>query len=230
MSASLRSIIDGLRASRRAHVVIVNLRFLLGFAFLPAGLKKVLGQPFTDPDKHGAFHDFLRAFHATGGFYRFVGCLQLVAATLLLTQLRAAWGALVAFPIVTAIVALCWSTGVVPTAIVATLMWLGTAALVIWDRDELRGASERDHRAEPAASALIDRRVWAACGAAIAIVYLALTALAGEVYRPRRVELDRPSFYLLLALPLLPVGAWLIERRRKRHAIASSGRHGSPRP
>jgi uncharacterized membrane protein YphA (DoxX/SURF4 family) len=218
-------VIARLRDQRWAHLFVANLRLLLGFAFLPAGIKKVLGQPFTDPDKVGAFHDFLHAFHATGSFYRFVGCLQLVAAALLLTQVRATLGALVALPIITAIVALCWSTGVVPTAIVATLMWLGTAALVVWDERAWRaivgrGSASSEASSAPAGRPLLDARLWAKCGATILIVYVALTALAGEVYRPRKIELDRPSFYLLVALPLLPLATWLIERSRRRTTSA----------
>lgn len=219
----MTSLIRNLRLRRAAHLAVVNLRILLGFAFLPAGIKKVLGQPFTDPANHGSFHDFLHAFRDTGGFYRFVGMVQLVAAVLLMTQWRATLGAVVALPIITAIVALCWSTGAVPTAVVATLMWLGTVALVLWDEPAWRavlGVGERESsgRTTPSSSAppLSDLRLWGRCGAAIFVTYVALTAMAGEVYRPRRVELDKPAFYLLVALPLLPLSTWLLERRRRK--------------
>lgn len=98
MKTGLRALVDDARTRRWAHLVVVNLRLVLGFAFLPAGLKKVLGQPFTDADKQGAFHDFLRAFHDTGAFYRFVGVLQLVTAALLLTQRWATLGAFLRSP------------------------------------------------------------------------------------------------------------------------------------
>src|SRR5512139_2368927 len=98
-----------LRRKRWAHLVVVNLRILIGFAFLPAALKKILDQPFTDPANTGRFHDFLDAFHATGWFYQFVGVAQLCAAVLLCTQRFALAGAFVALPILTAITAFCWS-------------------------------------------------------------------------------------------------------------------------
>lgn len=218
VESGLRGLVDAARARRWAHLAVVNLRLLLGFAFLPAGLKKVLGQPFTDPEKQGAFHDFLRAFHDTGGFYRFVGALQLVVAVLLLTQLRATLGALLALPIITAIVALCWSTLVVPTAIVATLMWCGTAALVLWDERAWRGAVSTptsSSRAEAPGAPPLDLRLWAICGGAILALYLLLTLAAGGVYRPRGIDLRSPAFYLVAAMPLLPIATWLIERRRR---------------
>ncbi len=223
MLALLDRWIAAARRRRWAHLGVVNLRLLLGFAFLPAGLKKLLGQPFTDLASHGAFHDFLHAFRDTGGFYRVVGVLQLCAAALLLTQRFATLGALIALPIITAITAFCWSTGVVPTAVVASLMWCGTVGLVLWDLDRWRGVLRAEDAAPPPprapapdGPALVELRLWAGCGGAILVLYLAITALAGRIYRPRGVELDAPAFYLLVAIPLLPLLTYLLERRRRR--------------
>jgi hypothetical protein len=185
---------------------VILLRYLIGFAFLPAGLKKVLGQPFTDPGNSGRFHDFLHAFHATGGFYRFVGAMQLLIAALLLTQRFALAGALLALPVLTAITVFCWSTAVYPTATVATLMMLGTVALVMWDLERWRGAIAP---AEPVGP-------WVIAGVAILATYLTATALNGAIYRPRGVELDNPAFYLLIAVPLSPVVTLIPVRRRAR--------------
>lgn len=199
-------LVDAARRQPWLHGAVIVLRYLIGFAFLPAGLKKVLGQPFTDPANSGRFHDFLHAFHATGGFYRFVGVVQLTAAALLLTQRFALAGALIALPVITAITAFCWSTGVVPTAVVATLMMLGTAALVIWDLPAWRPAIEARAPAGP----------WAWAGAAILALYVGATAINGAIYRPRGVELDRPAFYLLIAIPMIPAVTFIMARRRAR--------------
>lgn len=187
------------------HGFVILLRYLIGFAFLPAGLKKILGEPFTDPANHGRFHDFLHAFHATGGFYRFVGAVQLVAAALLLTQRFALAGAVLVLPVITAITVFCWSTAVYPTATIATMMWLGTAALVVWDLDRWRGVV-----APQPGPAL---RPWILAGAAILLLYLGATALTGAIYRPRGVELDRPAFYLLVVIPLIPLVTWIVTAR-----------------
>jgi hypothetical protein len=204
------------RRLRWLNVAVVMLRFLIGFAFVPAALKKVLDQPFTDPANHGRFHDFLHAFHATGWFYGFVGVMQLIAAVLLCTQRFALLGALIALPILTAITAFCWSTGVYPTAMIATLMWLGTVGLAMWDYERWRGvigepvAMER----EPLP---IDLALWAKCGAAIVIVYLGSALVNGGVYRPRGLELDNPAFYVMPAVLLFPIVTLVIEHRRRRH-------------
>ena len=65
---------------------------------------------------------------------------------LLFTQRFATLGAVLALPILTAITVFCWSTHVYPTATIATLMWLGTLGLVMWDFHKWRGVFARDDR------------------------------------------------------------------------------------
>jgi uncharacterized membrane protein YphA (DoxX/SURF4 family) len=176
-----------LHARRSITLGVIWLRILIGFAFLPAGLKKLLGQPFTDPTNHGRFHDFLHAFHDTGAFYRGVGAVQLAASILLMTQRFAAVGAFFTLPLLTAIGAFCWSTAGIPTTTVVTLMWLGTVGLLVWDlprwRDLLRpsgvplGAAAPGAASAPtAASPPVEWRMWERCGLAILAAYLVLPA------------------------------------------------------
>ncbi len=220
--AALATLIGALRTKRWAALCVVNLRILIGFAFLPAGVKKLLGQPFTDPEKTGAFHDFLHAFLATGSFYRFVGVLQLVAACMLMTQYFAFLGAVVMLPILVAISALCWSTGVgTPTLITVTLMTAGTLGLVLWDIEKWRGmlvpeGRSLEHRIE-APPQVLDGVLWARCGAAVLVTYAIASLLHGGVYRPRGVELGNPAFYLLPLIALYPFVTWLIDRSRFRN-------------
>ncbi|MGE0549912.1 MAG: hypothetical protein AB7O24_01285 [Kofleriaceae bacterium] len=208
------------RQLRWLNVAVVNLRFLIGFAFVPAALKKVLDQPFTDPANRGRFHDFLHAFHATGWFYAFVGIMQLTAAILLCTQRFATLGAVIALPILTAITAFCWSTQVYPTASIATLMWLGTIGLLVWDLEKWRTVLARDDRRSDVAitpiEAPIDLTLWARCGAAIIALYLGTALARGGVYRPRGIELGEPAFYVLPAVMMLPIITFVIDQRRAR--------------
>lgn len=210
-----------LRAKRWATLCVVNLRILIGFAFLPAGLKKLLDQPFTDPANTGAFHDFLDAFHATGWFYQFVGAMQLVTAVLLITQRFATIGALLAVPITATITAFCWSTHVYPTAAVITLMFLGSLGLALWDLPRWQLVFARDERVRelldtPAPAAPVDMRLWQRCGVAIVTLYLGTCAALGGVYRPKGMALDEPAFYVMPAILLLPVIALAIELSTRR--------------
>ena len=207
------------------HLVVV-LRIVLGFAFVPSGLKKILGEPFTDPANIGVFHDFLHAFHGTGLLYRFVGVAQLVAALLLMTQFFGALGAMVFLPICAGILVLCWGTGAVPTAIVVSAMMVAVVFLLLWDlplwSGLLRVAPSRVGAAEGAGSAAVGRvppqgihlGIWSFCGASIFLLYLVSCWWAGEIYRPRGVDWQAPGFYILPFLVSLLGLAFFVERRR----------------
>jgi len=209
------------RRKRWAAVIIANLRIFVGFAFVPAGLKKVLGQPFTDPDLHGPFHDFLHAFHATGWFYRFVGAVQLLAAVLLMTGRFATFGALLATPILTTILALCWSTKVYPTASVVSLMWLAVLALLLWDWFRWRGIFGRTTSLVAIPEPRVHGRLWEACGAAVLCLYLAVCAATGGVYRPRGAAWSSPAFYVFPAMLLIVVATGLVDRSLARKPYGS---------
>lgn len=194
-----------LRTRRWAWLLAVNLRILLGFALLPAGLKKILGEPFTDPGNSGPFHEFLHAFLATGFFYTFVGLVQVVIALLLLTQRFAALGTLCFFPVITAICVFCWSTAVYPTASVTTLMWLGAVALIVFDAPAVfaHGASATSPAPLP-----FPLRAWSLAGLGIFVFYLGTVAANGGVYRPRGFEPENPAFWTLVVLVIFPLVAW----------------------
>jgi len=220
----VRAWLDRVRAQRWAALVVVNLRILLGFAFLPAGLKKVLGQRFTEASNVGPFHDFLHAFYATGVFYRFVGALQLVVAALLMTQTFGTLGALMALPLFTAITVLCWSTGALFTAVMTTLMWLGTLVLCAWEYERFIGVlvpgprRGEAHVGDARLGPPVDLRLWRTCGIAVMGLYLASCALAGGVYRPRGLDLGHLEFYVFPLIACLPLLTLALEWRRRRSA------------
>ena len=224
----MKDLIDSLRTRRWSHLIIANLRIMLGFAFVPSGLKKVLHQPFTDPQNTGAFHDFLHMFYATGVFYQFVGGVQLLIAALLMTQIFATLGALMALPVITCITVFCWSTGVIPTAIVATMMLSGTLVLVLWDVDRwlaiLRPAvpspavlSPRPDAPAPDTTTTppIELSLWRTCGTGILVFYGLTCIVYGGIYRPRGLELSHPAFYMFPLIALFPIVTLLVEQRRR---------------
>lgn len=212
--------VDLFRGQRRAQLLIANLRIFIGFGVLPAAIKKLLDQPFTDAHKTGAFHDFLHAFYAVKPLYFTVGAVQLAAALALMTQRFAHLGAALLFPVMIAITALCWASHGVPTLIVVHLMSLGLAALLLWDYRRWfamvlsSGAAIRVpvDPSEPR----IATGLWEACGLSIASIYVATSLAYGGIYRPRGLELDEPAFYLLPALLLLPLLTFVADRRRQQ--------------
>ncbi len=217
LTAFERKII-ALRRHRAAYLAVINLRIVLAFAFLPAGIKKVLHQPFTDSTNHSRFHDFLHAFLATGWFYQFVGVLQLLVALLLFSQRFNLAGPALALPIITAITAFTWSTAVPFTATVATFMLLGVGTLLLWELPRWRPLLD-GHAAAPAnpdahTTPLVNLTYWRVCGLLIALTYLGLCLYSGGVYRPRPGAAHDAAFWIMSALPALPVATWIIERKR----------------
>jgi hypothetical protein len=76
-------------------------------------------------------------------------------------------------------------------------MLLGVAAILLWDRP-----------------APFDLRPWQVCGAAVLVLYAIACAITGEVYRPRPGGEKGAAFYLLAAMPLVPIATLAATRRR----------------
>jgi len=146
---------------------------------------------------------------------------------LLMTQTWALLGALLALPIITAITVFCWSTWVLPTASVASLMWLGIVALLVWDFEALEPLFRRaDAEPPPSADAPtpepIDLSVWRRCASGILTLYAASCLFFGGVYRPKGVDLKEPAFYVLPLILLLPVITLAWEQRHRKSADSPS--------
>jgi hypothetical protein len=87
---------------------------------------------------------------------------------------------------------------VYPTATVATLIFLGVAAIVLWgDRP-----------------APFELRPWQLCGVVVLALYAVACALTGEVYRPRPGGERGAAFYLLSLMPFVPVVTLVFARWR----------------
>jgi len=117
-----------------------TVRVLLAVAFLPSGLTKVLGLPFTrlDPVTSDVGRLFHSLQHDFGGLYPFVGACQLAAAVLLLVPRTTLVGALVHLPITAGIVVITTTVGFAGTWLIAWLMLLGVVFLVCWDWHRVR--------------------------------------------------------------------------------------------
>jgi hypothetical protein len=123
----------------RAFTVAV--RVLLVLAFVPSGLVKIVGEPFTALPVSDPVGSFFAGFVATGGYYRFIGVAQWVAGALLLFPRTAALGALVYLPISINILAITLAIGSSfgGTRLVAGAMVAANVYLVCWDWDRWKG-------------------------------------------------------------------------------------------
>jgi hypothetical protein len=117
---------------------VVSVRLLIGYAFLPSGLIKLLGRPFTSlPDSNPVGH-FFNAMYNTGIYWNFLGLMQVLAGILLMTQRFATVGALLYLGIITNIVLITYGIGFGNTTIIAVLMLLATLSLIVWDFQKIK--------------------------------------------------------------------------------------------
>ena len=113
-------------------------RILLFLAFLPSGLKKVLGQRFTYLSIENPVGFFFEALFRTGFYWNFLGLMQLLAGILLLIPRTSFFGALLYLPIVTNIFIIVSAMEFKGTPIIAGLMLLANIYLLLWDWHKLK--------------------------------------------------------------------------------------------
>jgi hypothetical protein len=77
------------------RVFTVIVRVLLALAFVPSGLVKILGEPFTTLPVSDPVGYFFAGFFSAHSYYQFIGVAQWVAGGLLLIPRTATLGALV---------------------------------------------------------------------------------------------------------------------------------------
>jgi hypothetical protein len=123
------------------RVVAALMRVLLALAFLPSGLVKILGEPFTTLPMSDPVGFFFAGFFSAHGYYRFVGVLQWAAGALLLVPRTATLGSFLYLPIVVNIFAITVGIGSAfgGTRYITGAMLLGNLYLICWDWDRWRG-------------------------------------------------------------------------------------------
>lgn len=127
-----------LRNNQFLYLVIIGIRFLVGFAFIPSGLKKFLGERFTIIGTEDPIGYFFEAMYRTGDYWIFLGFCQLLTAFLLFTQRFATLGAILFFGITLNICIITISMHFTGTWIITSLMLFAALVLLIWDWDKLK--------------------------------------------------------------------------------------------
>lgn len=113
-------------------------RVILAVSFIPSGMTKVLGLRFTQIPTDNPVGFFFEAFYQTGGWYRFVGFAQVLAAILLLIPRTSTLGATIFFPIVLNIAIITIAVGFKGTWMITTAMFLANLYLICWDYDKFK--------------------------------------------------------------------------------------------
>lgn len=134
----LPSIYVRIRTFYKLNLLVWLTRYLLAFAFIPSGMKKVLGQRFTSIGTDNPIGYFFEALFRTGMYWNFLGWGQLIAAVLMMTQLFATLGNLIFFFIITNIFFITVSMHFTGTWLIALLMLFASTCLLLWDANRLQ--------------------------------------------------------------------------------------------
>jgi hypothetical protein len=128
-----------LRSNPLAYRLVIGTRILLCAGFLPTGIVKLLGRPFTIMDPSTPVGLFFHAMHQSGAYWRFIGLTQIVASLLLLIPAVAHLGAMVFFPVIVNIVVITVSMEFKGTPAVTVMMLMANLLLLAWDYHRWRG-------------------------------------------------------------------------------------------
>ncbi|SFN13101.1 DoxX protein [Chryseobacterium oleae] len=128
---------EKLRTNKLNQWIIIHLRYLVGFAFFPSGLTKLLGNRFTVLSIDTPIGYFFEAMYQTGFYWNFLGLSQIVAGILLMTQRFALLGALLFLAILTNIWIITISLSFTGTWLITSLMMIAVTVLLIWDHHKL---------------------------------------------------------------------------------------------
>lgn len=113
-------------------------RILLSFAFVPSGLKKLLGERFTILGVDNPVGLFFEALYQTGWYWNFLGFMQLLVAILLLIPKTTFLAALMYLPIIINILVIVIAMHFRGTPIIAGLMLLANIYLLFWDYKKVK--------------------------------------------------------------------------------------------
>lgn len=135
--------LDRLHARARANPllyrVVLATRCLFAMAFIPTGWVKFIGHRFTQISVATPVGAFFEAMYQTGGYWRFLGAVQILAGALMLIPRAATLGAVMFFPVALNIFVITVALGFTGTPFVTGPMLFAAAALLAWDWDRLRG-------------------------------------------------------------------------------------------
>ena len=127
-----------IRSNYRLAIFVWLTRFLLAFAFIPSGMKKVLGQRFTNIGIEHPIGFFFEALYRSGMYWNFIGWGQIFAALLLMTQRFSTLGNIIYFFIISNICCITIAMQFTGTWVITSLMLFASVGLLLWDANKFQ--------------------------------------------------------------------------------------------
>lgn len=138
-SSGLEEFYIKIKRNRWYWILSIVCRVLLAYAFIVAGMVKILGERFagglSELHPMGAY---LEALHHTGYYYTFIGYAQVLAGVFLLIPATVLLGALIYFPIILNICILSFAVRFEGSIVTSPLMVMANLYLLAWNYDKLK--------------------------------------------------------------------------------------------
>ena len=217
MNTMLSSIYVRIRTFYKLNLLVWLTRYLLAFAFIPSGMKKVLGQRFTSIGTDNPIGYFFEALFRSGMYWNFLGWGQLIAAILMMSQLFATLGNLIFFFIITNIFFITVSMHFTGTWLIALLMLFASTCLLLWDANRLqyiiskKGFLEISHDVTlPEAS-----KIWQISGILLFVESVSYTLIDNAI-KSNHLQL----FFVFFIAIIMTVAATILIEYRNRKLIS----------
>ena len=128
-----------IKGNRWYWLFSVFCRLTLAYAFIVAGMVKIMGERFASGlSTVHPMGTYLEALHHTGYYYTFIGIAQVTAAILLIIPRTVTLGTLLYFPIIVNIWILSVAVRFEGSFVTSPLMVLANLYLLIWNYDRLK--------------------------------------------------------------------------------------------
>jgi hypothetical protein len=210
----LSSIYVRVRTYYPLNLMVWLTRYLLAFAFIPSGMKKVLGQRFTSIGTDNQIGYFFEALFRSGMYWNFLGWGQLIAAFLMMTQLFSTLGNLIFFFIISNIFFITVSMHFTGTWLIALLMLFASTCLLLWDADRLQYVIKQKGFLEISLDIKLPKasKIWQISGLLIFIASVSYT-LIDNVIKTNHLQL----FLVFFIAIILTVAVTIILELRDRN-------------
>jgi uncharacterized membrane protein YphA (DoxX/SURF4 family) len=128
-----------IKKNRWHWILSIVCRILLAYAFIVAGMVKIIGERFASglSEMH-PMGSYLEALHHTGYYYTFIGFSQVAAGILLLIPGTVLLGALLYLPIIVNIWILSFAVRFEGSIVTSPLMVFANLYLLAWHYDKLK--------------------------------------------------------------------------------------------
>jgi hypothetical protein len=212
----LSSIYVRIRTFYTLNLLVWLTRYLLAFAFIPSGMKKILGQRFTSIGTDNPIGYFFEALFRSGMYWNFLGWGQLIAAGLMMTQLFSTLGNLLYFFIITNIFFITVSMHFTGTWLIALLMLFASTCLLLWDANRLQYIISKNGFLEISNDVKLPEasKIWQICGILLFVDSISYT-LIDNVINNNHLQLFLLFFIVIIMTVAITIILELKTRKLK---------------